>query len=163
MSPLIFQTFAKYNAWMNENVYSACATIPDAQRKADMRAFFKSIHGTLNHILVGDTIWLARFKGEPLPDWSLNSIVHEDFDALWAARRAKDQDITAFAAGLTEDWLSKPFTFTSKAVNKTFTKPAHVLVMQIFNHQTHHRGQVTTLMMQCGVDPGSTDIPMMPA
>lgn len=162
MGPQIFQTFARYNAWMNENVYAGCARIPDARRKTDMGAFFKSIHGTLNHLLVGDTLWMARFQGQPPPDLALNSIVHEDFEVLRTARRAKDAEITNFAAGLTAEWLSRPFTFVSKTYSRTFTFPAHVLVMQLFNHQTHHRGQVTTLMMQCGVDPGPTDLPMMP-
>ncbi|MBL8643700.1 MAG: damage-inducible protein DinB [Rhodospirillaceae bacterium] len=163
MTAQIFQTYARYNAWMNENVYTGCAKIPDTQRKADMGAFFKSIHGTLNHILVGDTIWLARFQGAQLPPYALNTIVYEDFDDLWAARRKLDGEIKAFAAGLTDDWLAKPFTFKSMSYNREITGDMWLFVMQLFNHQTHHRGQVTTLMKQCGVDPGPTDLPVMPA
>jgi uncharacterized damage-inducible protein DinB len=162
MTPAIFRTFARYNTWMNENIYAGCAKIPDEKRKADMGAFFKSIHGTLNHLIVGDLSWMARFRSKPLPGLALNAIVHEDFNDLWAARRALDADIAAFAAGLNEDWLSQPYSFKSFAYNREFTNTNWFFVMQLFNHQTHHRGQVTTLMNQCGVDPGPTDWPVMP-
>jgi uncharacterized damage-inducible protein DinB len=162
MTPQVFQTFARYNAWMNENIYRACETIPDSRRKQDMGAFFKSIHGTLNHLLIGDRFWMARFEGKPLPAVGLDAILHEDFNDLRAARHDMDTAISGFAANLTDDWLAKPFTFTSRIYDRTFTQPTWRLVMQLFNHQTHHRGQVTTLMMQCGVDPGPTDLPAMP-
>src|SRR5688572_5854606 len=145
MIPAIFQTYARYNSWMNENLYTGCAKLSDAQRKKDMGAFFKSIHGTLNHILVGDRMWIARFTGKPLPVATLDAILHEDFDELWAARRLFDEEIMAFAANLKEDWLAQPFTFTSIAYRRTFTHPAWFLVTHLFNHQTHHRGQITTL------------------
>lgn len=162
MSPQIFQTFARYNSWMNDNIYSGCAKISDDQRKKNMGAFFKSIHGTLNHLYVGDIFWMARFTGKALPKYKIDAIVHEDFDALWAARRALDQDITTFAAQLTEEWLTKPFTFKSVTYNREISNVTMLFVMQLFNHQTHHRGQVTTLMKQCGIDPGPTDLPAMP-
>jgi len=163
MTSVIFQTHARYNAWMNENLYTGCAKLSDAQRKKDMGAFFKSIHGTLNHILVGDRMWMTRFTGRPLPALTLDATVHEDFAELWAARRLFDEEITAFVANLEDDWLAQPFTFTSIAYKRTYTHPTWFLVTHMFNHQTHHRGQVTTLLKQCGIDPGPTDFPAMPA
>jgi len=162
MTPQIFQTFAQYNAWMNQNIYNGCAQIPDEQRKSDRGAFFKSIHGTLNHLLVGDMMWMARFLSKPIPGLSLNAIIHDNFDDLWAARLKQDAEISAFAAGLTEEWLGTLFTFRSFAYNREITNRNWFFVMQLFNHQTHHRGQVTTLMKQCGIDPGPTDLPAMP-
>jgi len=162
MIPAIYQTYARYNAWMNESLYAGCAKLPDAQRKKDLGAFFKSIHGTLTHIQVGDRIWLARFTGETVPALALDANLHEDFNELWTARRLLDGEITAFAANLREDWLTQPFSFTSVAYKRTFTYPAWFLVTHMFNHQTHHRGQVTTLMKQCGIDPGPTDFPALP-
>jgi uncharacterized damage-inducible protein DinB len=159
----IFESYGRYNAWMNERVYAGCAKLPDSRRKQDMGAFFKSIHGTLSHILIGDQMWMARFTCKPLPALTLDAIVHEDFDELWAVRRVFDEEIKSFVATLQEDWLAQPFTFTSIAYGRTFTYPTWFLVMQMFNHQTHHRGQVTTLMKQCGIDPGPTDWPAMPA
>jgi uncharacterized damage-inducible protein DinB len=163
MTPQIFQTFARYNAWMNETVYAGCARIPDADRKKDMGAFFKSIHGTLNHLLNGDLWWMARFLKQPMPTTAVDAILFDDFDELRAARRRKDDEIMRFAGGLTDTWLAQPFTFTSSVYGRTFTHPTWLLVLQMFNHQTHHRGQVTTLMKQCGIDPGPTDLPAMPA
>jgi uncharacterized damage-inducible protein DinB len=162
MALQIFQTFARYNTWMNENIYSGCAKIPDEQRKKDMGAFFKSIYGTLNHLYVADKMWMARFMGTDLPPYTLSSIAFENFDDLWAARRTLDAEITAFAATLTDERLAKPFTFKSISYNREFTNTMFIFVMQLFNHQTHHRGQVTTLMKQCDVDPGPTDLPAMP-
>ena len=162
MTPQIFQTFARYNAWMNGAIYTGCAKISDDQRKKDMGAFFKSIHGTLNHLLVGDLFWMGRFLGKPRPSFTLSSILHNDFDDLWAARQKQDSEITAFASSLTEDWLLQQLTFHSVAYNRDITNANWFFMMQLFNHQTHHRGQVTTLMKQCGVDPGPTDLPAMP-
>lgn len=162
MTPQIFQTFARYNTWMNGTIYERCAKIPDEKRKADMKAFFKSIHGTLNHLLIGDMLWMARFTSTPLANVSLDAILHENFDELRAARQTMDAEISRFAADLTEEWLATPLTVTSRAYSRTFIQPRWRFVMQLFNHQTHHRGQVTTLMMQCGVDPGITDMPMLP-
>ena len=162
MTSQIFQTYARYNAWMNENIYAGCANIPDDQRKKDMSAFFKSIHGTLNHLLIGDRFWLAQFTGTQLSGVKLDAILYENFDELWAVRRAMDRDITAFAAGLTDDWLAKPFTFKCPGYNREITHTTFLFVMHLFNHQTHHRGQVTTLMKQCGIDPGPTGMQVMP-
>ena len=163
MMHTMFQTYARYNAWMNESLYAGCAKLSDTQRKKDMGAFFKSIHGTLNHILMGDQLWIARFTGRPLPAaLTLNEILHEDFNELWTARRLFDKEIAAFAAELKDDWLGRPFTFTSVAYGRDYTYPAWFLVTHLFNHQTHHRGQVTALMKQCGIDPGPTDFFVMP-
>jgi uncharacterized damage-inducible protein DinB len=162
MTPKLFQRMAAYNAWMNENIYNGCAGIPDADRKKDMGAFFTSIHGTLNHLVVGDMAWMSRFQKTALPPYKMNAIVYENFDDLWAARRKLDADITAFAAGLTDDAIAAPFRFISMTYNREITGDMWMFVMHMFNHQTHHRGQITTLMKQCGVDPGPTDLPVMP-
>lgn len=162
MMSTIFQTYARYNVWMNESLYDGCAKLSDAQRKKDMGAFFKSIHGTLNHILVGDRMWMARFAGKPLPALTLDAVVHEDFDELWSARRVLDGEITGWVANMKDDWLAQPFTFTSIASGRTYTHPTWLLVLHMFNHQTHHRGQLTTLMKQWRIDPGPTDFPLMP-
>ena len=163
MTPDIFRTYARYNAWMNANIFGGCERISDEIRKTDLGAFFKSIHGTLNHMMIGDRFWMARFTGGPLPGVPLNTILFENFADLWTARQAMDKDITDFCATVTDTWLATAFTFTSVTYKKTFTYPNWLLMMQMFNHQTHHRGQVTTLMMQQGVDPGVTDLPAMPA
>jgi uncharacterized damage-inducible protein DinB len=156
-----YQTMAEYNQWMNQKLYAICAEIPDLERRADRGAFFKSVHGTLNHLLVGDRVWMGRFWQQPFIA-KLNQELYADFDQLWQARQQTDQDILAWTQTLSPDWLNQPFTYTSLSGNQTMTRPAWLLVTHLFNHQTHHRGQLTTLLSQLGYDPGVTDLPYLP-
>jgi uncharacterized damage-inducible protein DinB len=157
-----YQLMAQYNGWMNDRLYTLCAGLSDAERRKDRGAFFKSIHGTLNHLFHGDQAWFGRFTDRP----AVAKIGHEffaTFDELRAARKLLDDEIVAWADTLREEWLHAPFTYTSSVDGKTRTLATWVLVMHMFNHQTHHRGQLTTLLMQAGIDPGETDIPWLPA
>ena len=156
------QLMAEYNRWMNEKLYVACARLPDEERKRDRGAFFKSIHGTLNHLLLGDRWWLGRFNGKTYETTAMGVDLYADFAELRAARADMDREITEWAAGVTAVWLNEPMTWTSKVYGFTQTQPRWVLVTQMFNHQTHHRGQVTTLLSQQGIDVGATDIPPLP-
>ncbi len=157
------ELFAEYNRWMNEKIYDAAERLSDEQRKQDRGAFFKSIHGTLNHLIWGDTNWLARLTGKPMPTVPIGTILYDDFAELRRARVEKDAEIRAWAATVTPERLAQPFTWKSMVYQNTFVHPTFALVAQMFNHQTHHRGQVTTLLMQFGVDPGVTDLPLLPA
>jgi uncharacterized damage-inducible protein DinB len=157
-----FELMARYNQWMNENVYRVCAAIPDELRKKDLGAFFKSVHGTLNHLLYGDKSWMGRFTNEPSPVTVIGQELHADFEQLRAERTVMDRKIIAWSKTLSPQWLDAPFTYTSNVDRKTRTLPTSALVMHMFNHQTHHRGQVTTLLKQLGHDPGNTDIPWLP-
>jgi uncharacterized damage-inducible protein DinB len=156
------QMFAEYNRWMNEKLFAAAAQLSDEQRKADLGAFFKSIHATLEHLLGGDRRWLQRFRGEPVTAPFPGGTPYPDFEVLRAERARCDQEIIAWSLTVTSDWLARPYTWTTGA-GVTFTHPGFALVSQFFNHQTHHRGQVTTLLTQLGVDVGVTDIPLLPA
>ncbi|HVU02670.1 MAG TPA: DinB family protein [Polyangiaceae bacterium] len=156
------ELFAEYNRWMNEKLYACAARLSDEQRKQDLGAFFKSIHGTLNHLLWGDLVWLARFRGETPTLPAVGTILHDGFDELAKARVAADVELTQFARSLTPERLARPFTFRSMVYQREFSLPTWVLVTQMWNHQTHHRGQVTTLLMQLGIDPGPTDVPLTP-
>lgn len=158
----LFRMMARYNAWMNTKLYGVCAGIPDIERKRDMGAFFGSIHGTLNHLLFGDRVWLGRFTGRPYTGVPIGAEIHADFDALRTERALMDEKILQWADSLTEDWLGTPFTYVSNVDRKSRTLPAWALVAQLFNHQTHHRGQLTTLIKQLGHEPGITDIPWLP-
>ena len=148
---------AEYNGWMNEKVYSACAKLSDEERKRDRGAFFKSIHATLNHLLWGDRAWLSRFNGKSYP-----TVLHEDFEELRAARVAMDEEILTWARAVTPEALAEPMTWTSKMYGFTQTHPRWVQVVQMFNHQTHHRGQVHAMLTAAGLDVGATDVPMLP-
>jgi uncharacterized damage-inducible protein DinB len=153
---------AEYNAWQNDKLYAACAGLPDEARKADRGAFFKSIHATLDHVLWGDRMWLGRLSGKRYVAGKLGELLYEDFAELRQARAAHDQETLDWARGVTPEWLAEPMTWTSRAYNFTQTQPRWVLIVQMFNHQTHHRGQVHTLLTQLGVDVGVTDVPLLP-
>ncbi len=154
-------TMAEYNAWMNVRLYDICASIPEPELKRDRRAFFGSIFSTLNHIVYGDLAFMSRFTGDPPVVPELGRDLHERFDALREGRMALDDRILKWAATLDEDWLAGLLTYVSKVDAATRTVPRWVLVTHMFNHQTHHRGQVTTLLSQMGLDIGTTDLPFM--
>jgi uncharacterized damage-inducible protein DinB len=153
---------AEYNLWMNQKIYAGAATLSDDDRKRDRGAFFKSIHATLNHLLSVDGSWLGRFTGASFPGAPLGQELHADFDQLRAARAALDDEILSWARGLTPAWLMEPMTWTAKLYGFTQTHPRWVQVAQMFNHQTHHRGQAHALLTSFGVDVGPTDLPMLP-
>lgn len=158
---------AHYNQWMNEKIYAACEKLSDEQHKADAGAFFRSIHSTLNHLLWGDYRWLGRFtQGTDLskdyPNGSIGIDLHEDWGALKRARAAMDEDILAWAESVEPEWLAHDLSWYSGLTKSSRTRPAWLLVTHLFNHQTHHRGQVTTLLSQCSIDPGDTDLMLMP-
>ena len=154
---------AQYNQWMNDKIYSLCDTITDTERKKDRGAFFKSIHGTLNHLLYGDRAWMERFTGNPTANARIGQTLYDEFVELRAAREKMDEWILEWSLHLDVTWLKSALIYKSNVDGKTRRLPAWVLVTQMFNHQTHHRGQVTTLIKQYGIDPGITDIPWLPA
>lgn len=155
-------TMARYNRWMNEKIYAAADALADEQRKADRGAFFRSIHGTLNHLLLADEAWMQRLHGQPVTMTSPDQEVHSDFAALRAARQAMDQRLMDWAESLEAATPARLLSFFSVSYQKEITMPYVVAVMQVFNHQTHHRGQVTTLLTQLGAEVGPTDLPVMP-
>ncbi|HMO51727.1 MAG TPA: DinB family protein [Kiritimatiellia bacterium] len=157
-----YSLLARYNQWMNEKLYGWCAMIPDDQRRTDVGAYFHSIHGTLNHLLHVDMLWLGRFTGKRLTNAVIGEDIHAHFDALWQSRIELDVELIDWTATLSPDWLAAPLTYVCAVDGRLRTMPAWTLVMQMFNHQVHHRGQLTTLLNQLGFDHGSTDIPAMP-
>jgi uncharacterized damage-inducible protein DinB len=148
---------ARYNRLANERLYAACATLPDAERKRPRPAFFGSIHGTLNHIMVGDRIWLARFAGREVPSTGLDAILYEDFAALRAARAGEDARIEAFAAALTAAGLDREIVYVNNRGDR-HADPMPLLAAHLFNHQTHHRGQIHDMLSQTDVPPPSLDL-----
>ena len=154
--------FIAYNGWMNDKLYAAADALGDAARKADRGAYFKSIHGTFNHLLYVDQAWLNRFTGRLLAGLNPDAGVYDDYARLRARRAELDGELAAWVETLTPDWLARDFEYHSLAYQRSFVRPAWTLVAHLFNHQTHHRGQVTTLLSQTGVDPGITDLPMTP-
>lgn len=137
--------------------------MPDEQRKRDLGAFFKSIHGTLNHLLLADRVWMGRFTGAPFKVRSLDQELYARFDELRAERALTDEAIAQWAGSLRPADFDGELTYTSISNPQPRKMPFGLTVVHFFNHQTHHRGQVTALMKQSGVDPGVTDLLWMPA
>ena len=155
------QLMAEYSHWMNQKLYTVCEQIPDRDRRRDLGAFFKSIHGTLNHILFGDRAWLGRLTGEPYGQ-SIGVELYADFDELRQEQEVTDRQILTWCDSLEDGWLQQPFVYHSNVYRQTRVLPTWILVTHMFNHQTHHRGQLTTLIKQLGYEPGITDLPWMP-
>lgn len=153
---------ATYNQWMNQKLYALCAGLTDEQRKADQKAFFKSIHGTLNHILLADKVWLGRFTGHPFLVKSLDQILYENFSELRHEREQTDTRILHWARELTAGQLENDLVFHSITKKGRRRCKLWMAATHYFNHQTHHRGQLTTLLSQNGIDPGVTDLIAMP-
>ena len=149
-----FRAMARYNRWMNERIYKLCEKLPDAERRADRGAFFRSIHGTLNHLLLGDRLWLGRFLAREFRVETLADELYEDFSELRRERAKTDAEILEWVESLDEKRLAAPLKFRSIVGNRDGSFPLWFAVQHFFNHQTHHRGQVTTLLMQARLTRG---------
>jgi uncharacterized damage-inducible protein DinB len=160
---------ANYNQWMNERIYAAAATLPPDAVTADRKAFFGSILGTLNHLVNGDIIWLKRFAAHPggytslalmaeLPlPVGLNEPRAADLAGVAALRRRLDTAILEFAAQVRDADCDFVLRWTNRH-GEAYSRQFGGVLTHFFNHQTHHRGQVTTLLSQEGIDVGVTDI-----
>lgn len=153
---------AAYNEWMNKRLYAVCAELSDDERRKDRGVFFKSIHGTLNHLLLGDKVWLGRFLREPFRPERLDQELYHDFDELRKAREETDRKILEWAESLTEEVLAGDLLYTSIVNPAPRSYEMWLTVAHFFNHQTHHRGQLTAMLSQCSKDYGVTDLLWLP-
>ncbi len=162
MEPAYVRMMAAYGAWMNERMLERCGGLADEERRRDLGAFFGSVHGTFDHLIYGDIAWMGRFTGSAMPCGPIGDIGHESWSDLAAARRALDRQMKMWADRVSEAWLAESMAYSSAVDGQTRILPRWVLVTHMFNHGTHHRGQLTTLMKQLGIDPGITDLPWLP-
>lgn len=167
-----FALMARYNQWMNARLYAAAAALNEAELQADRGAFFGSILSTLHHVHAADAHWLHRFAaGAPelgsldgvramaLPEL-VRGITFPDFDRLRADREMLDAAIVAFTAEADDATYARPLNYTNSA-GERHAKSFGLVLRHFFNHQTHHRGQATTLFSQLGVDVGATDLSVL--
>ncbi|MBT9289496.1 DinB family protein [Prosthecodimorpha staleyi] len=141
-----FRMFAGYNAWANRRLYEAAAALPEADYRADHGAFFGSLHRTLNHILVGDRIWMRRFTGAGEAPNRLDTILHDDLAGLTEARFAEDRRIVDWVGGIDAARLAAPFNYVPVTRPEPVTQPLAPALAHLFNHQTHHRGQAHVIL-----------------
>lgn len=165
-----YRLLARYNRWMNQRLYAACEPLGDEERRRQRGAFFGSIHHTLTHLVLADKMWLHRFASQEtafaalptaalaLPEGSdYTSDLHPDWQDLRQTRDTLDEMIEQWVGEMTPDFLTSTMVYANtKGVQRAH--PAWQALTHFFNHQTHHRGQVTTLLMQAGVDVGVTDL-----
>lgn len=166
------RTMARYNAWMNRKLISKAQEMGLDRIEQDQKAFFGSIAMTFQHIMVGDLVWLSRYAAAPLfqrltvplsnfpTPKSLNEKIYSTWKGFAEARTRLDDILVAFADGLTSEELALELEFHTMK-GDVYRTPMWQLLTHLFNHQTHHRGQITTLMMQQGFDPGVTDLVAM--
>lgn len=152
-----FQQFAHYNQWANKRLFDACKQLSKEEYHQSRKAFFDSIHGTLNHILVGDRIWLGRLTNTESGIKALDQILFQDFEGLVKAREQDDKRIVDVINAIEPNDLSKEIQFTALSGNAGSLSLQNILT-HVFNHQTHHRGQVHNMLSQAGMNPPSLDL-----
>ncbi|MGR3660343.1 MAG: DinB family protein [Paracoccaceae bacterium] len=159
ISPEYCQELARYNAWQNRSLYREADVVGDAARRLDRGAFFGSIQATLSHILWGDMMWMYRLNGWDKPG---AHEMEDDWEALKERRFDLDARILVWVNGLEQSDLEGPMSWHSSFEKTEFEHPKWVLVTHVFNHQTHHRGQVHAMLTAAGGKPDATDLPFMP-
>jgi uncharacterized damage-inducible protein DinB len=152
-----FRIFARYNRVANERLYGACSQLDSVEYRRQRAGSFGSIHSLLNHVLLGDRIWMSRFTGGGKTTPPLNSILFEDFAELRVARVAEDASIEAFFEKADENFLAQSIAYRNNQ-GRDYVDVAPAAVLHFFNHQTHHRGQVHVMLSQTNVKPPSLDM-----
>ena len=164
ITPDWVRMMARYNAWQNESVIQAANSLGDDARRADRGSFFGSIHGTLSHLLWGDTIWMSRFASVEKPEGGIaESPGHvEKWLELCMRRSLLDAAILEWGVSLRQSELNGMLRWYSGAAGRDVERPMALCVTHFFNHQTHHRGQVHAMLTAAGAKPGDTDLFLMP-
>ncbi|CZT34772.1 DinB family protein [Rhizobium sp. 9140] len=145
-----FRMFAAYNSWANGRIYAAADVLGEEGRRRQTGAAFGSLHGTLNHLLATDRIWMKRFTGKGDAPTTLDAVLFEDFEALKAARMAEDRRLAAWIDSLGADDLAGVFTYTPISIPEPITQALSPCLAHLFNHQTHHRGQCHMILTSLG-------------
>jgi len=156
-----FAMMAGYNAWANGRLYGIARQLPDEQYRRDVGAYFKSLHGTLNHILVADLIWMHRLTDAGDQPKHLDAIVFDDLPSLWAARQQMDQRIISYVEGLSDAQFEEMWSY--RTLNGTSWKQRRREThAHLFNHQTHHRAQAHAILTMIGIsEPPGLDLLFM--
>ena len=163
ITPGYLQRMARYNRWQNISIYGAADGLSDAERRADRGSFFQSIHATLSHILWADQLWMSRLSDWAPPDGPSREVpLYDDWDDLKSRRNEADRTFINWAETLTQADVDGDLEWYSGTLQRGMTSPRAICLMQVFNHQTHHRGQVHAMLTAAGASPEDTDIPFMP-
>ncbi|MDQ7248484.1 DinB family protein [Dongia sedimenti] len=154
---------ALYSKWQNEKLYGLCDALSDASRNQDRGLYFGSIHRTLDHILMVDRVlWDFTVSGQPPRDWDANRKLYDDYAVLRQERIAFDAMVLDALRLQPKTWLDETVSYHHPRLGRDRNHPRQFPLMQMFNHGTHHRSQVTSALHQMGIDYGSTDMPANP-
>jgi uncharacterized damage-inducible protein DinB len=163
IAPEYCQLLARHNRWMNERLYALVGEFTAEERTRDRGAFFGSMQRTLSHLVWADGAWLARLQDRaPAPAAGYGADLYADFAALARAREATDTALLDWAGQLTAQALAGNLDYRAAADGRMRQMPRWVAAVHLFQHEVHHRGQLTTLISQAGRDPGVTDLPWLP-
>ena len=165
ISTAVVRKLARYNQWQNRSLYTAANMLDEAARRADRGAFFRSIHETLSHLYWGDSMWMSRLAGweRPAVPHAASASYVEDWADLRARRADADARMIDWADGLAEADIAGDLVWISGAAKMQLSRPRWVILLHVFNHQTHHRGQVHAMLTAAGAKPDDTDLMLMEA
>ena len=153
-----FQLLANFNTWANTKIFSSCKELDDTEYEKDRKAFFSSIHCTLNHLLIVDRAYISRIEGKDHGLRSLDQIIFESLLQLEEARIKEDKRLVDLVNNLSKESIYKEITYLGFDTTKQ-TYTINLILITLFNHQTHHRGQIHNMLSQAGVNPPQIDIP----
>lgn len=158
------RAMARHNIWQNQSLIAAANSLTAEARAMDRGAFFGSIQRTFSHLMLADTLWLARLSGQPVIDWPFEKSAEyfADWTEFCEERVRLDAAIWDWASNVPAGWFDGAFTWRSVITGEEITMPKPLAVMHVFNHQTHHRGQIHTMLTAAGAKPDDTDIPLVP-
>lgn len=158
MSQTLFRQFAAYNAWANVRLYAAALDLPHEAYRRQVGVFFGSLHGTLNHLLTADLIWLHRLTGDGPAPLRLDGILYPELPDLARARLDQDARLEALVASYADADLARPLAYRTLA-GQSHEQPLGDILLHLFNHQTHHRGQAhACCSLLTGAEPPSLDL-----
>lgn len=159
------QLMVRYNAWQNHSLMSAADTLTDADRWKDRGVFFGSIAATLNHLLWDDALWLERFSGNERPEDGLHPTLDEptDWQRFKKLRKQRDSELTHWAQALQQSSIDGVVGWYPGGGTARIEKPRALCIVHLFNHQTHHRGQIHAMLTSAGTSPEATDLPLLGA
>ncbi len=157
MDKSYFEQMARYNQWANSRLFDVVSTVSAREFEQDCDVFFKSLKGTLNHVLVGDIVWLARLEGEPRLDLKLDDILHHDAEKLRLARLVQDEKILSFCETLDAAFLETQLSYKS-IISGEYEASVKMVLAHVFNHQTHHRAHAHACLTRLGKPAPDIDL-----
>ena len=151
-------TAARYNAWANQRLYAVVGQLTVEQLAEDRQGFFKSVLGTLNHILLADLLYRERLEKKPTAFTRLDEILHDDFEPLRDAQFDQDAWYVGFCEAMDPTDLDGTLSFDTVGTNEYFSLPLRNCLANLFQHQIHHRGQTHHMLSHAGLAPPPLDV-----